>query len=82
MRETASERLVRPASRDIAMEAMRRIRARLREVGAAPEAEFEFEPEWEQEGRQWPQGTLSGREWVPHLVSDLEAAETAFARCR
>ena len=36
MRETASERLVREAARDVALEAMKRIRARLREAEAAP----------------------------------------------
>ena len=44
MRETASERLVRQAARDVALEAMRRISARLREAEANPQAVRFYEP--------------------------------------
>ncbi len=42
----ASERLIREAARDVALDAMKRIRARLREAAAEPDALRWYEPEW------------------------------------
>jgi hypothetical protein len=82
MRETASERLVRQAACDVALEAVRRIRARLREVEAELLAQRLYEAEWCAQGRGWPASAMSAREWVPYLLEDLSLAEAEFNACR
>ena len=54
MQETANERLVREAARDVALEAMRRNRACLREVEAEPLTDRLYEAEWVTENGIWP----------------------------
>ena len=81
MRETASERLVRQAARDVALEAMRRIRARLREAEANPQAVRLYEAEWVTEGRSWPAEPMPARNWNPYLREDLRRAEAEFESC-
>jgi hypothetical protein len=82
MRETASERLVREAAREVALEAMRRIRARLREAEAEPLAGRLYEAEWGANGREWPTAAMPAREWVSYLLEDLSRAEAEFDACR
>lgn len=82
MKETANERLVRQIARELALEAMQRIRARLREVEAAPLAERLYEGEREANGQAWPTEAMPAKEWVPYLLADLELAEAEFERCR
>ena len=82
MRETASERLVREAARDVALEAMRRIRARLREVQAEPLADRWYEAEWGTRGGDWPATAMPAREWVSYLLEDLSRTEAEFDGCR
>ena len=82
MRETASERLVREAARDVALEAMRRIRARLGEVQAEPLAARWYEAEWGAKGRDWPTAAMPAREWVSYLLEDFSRAEAEFDSCR
>jgi hypothetical protein len=82
MRETYSERLVREAARDVALEAMRRIRARLREVEAGPFASRLYEAEWVTENGTWPVAPMSAREWLPYLRDDLSLAAAEFNACR
>ena len=82
MRETASERLVREAARDVALAAMRRIRARLREVDADHFAARLYEAEWGAKGRDWPVVPMPAREWVSYLLEDLSRAEAEFDACR
>jgi hypothetical protein len=82
MRETYSERLVREAAREVALEAMRRIRARLREAEAEPLAGRLYEAEWGANGREWPTAAMPAREWVSYLREDLSRAEAEFDACR
>ncbi len=82
MQETANERLVRGIARDIALEAMKRIRARLREVEAAPVVERRYEAEWGANGKAWPTTSMMAELWVPYLLEDLAHAEAEFERCR
>lgn len=82
MRETASERLVREAAREVALEAMRRIRARLREAETDPFASRLYEAEWGANGREWPTAAMPAREWVSYLLEDLSRAEAEFDACR
>ena len=82
MRETASERLVREAARDVALEAMKRIRARLCEAEAEPMAVRWYEAEWGANGREWPTAAMPAREWVSCLLEDLSRAEAEFDACR
>ena len=82
MQETASERIVREIAREIALDAMKRIRARLREVEADEFAMRNYEAEWDAVGRAWPTKPMSARKWVPYLLEDLSKAETEFERCR
>ena len=81
MRETYSEQLVRQAARDVALEAMRRIRARLREVEADPFASRLYEAEWITETGAWPVVPMPAREWVRYLLKDLSRAEAEFESC-
>jgi hypothetical protein len=78
MRETASERIVR----EVAFEAIRRIRACLREVEEEPLAARLFEAEWGANGRDWPRVATPGREWVSYLLEDLSRAQAEFEACR
>ena len=82
MNETANERLVRAVAREVALEAMARIRARLREVEAEPMADRLYEAEWGAKGRDWPTATMPAREWVPLLLEDLSMAKAEFDACR
>ena len=82
MRETASERLVREVAREVAFEAIVRIRARLREAEAEPLADRLYEAEWGAKGRDWPTATMPAWEWVPFLLEDLSLAEAEFNACR
>jgi len=82
MKETASERWVRQIARELALEALQRIRARLREVEAAPLARRFYETEWEGIGPAWPTTPRPAKAWVPYLVDDLELARAEVARCR
>jgi hypothetical protein len=82
MRETASERLVREAAREVALDAMKRIRARLREAEAMPQAMRSYEAEWGARGREWPAAAMPAREWVPYLREDLSLAEAELDACR
>jgi len=82
MHETANERMVREIAREIALEAVKRIRVRLREAQAAPLAERLYEAEWDVEGREWPTAPMPAERWVPHLLNDLESAQAEFERCR
>ena len=82
MQETANERLVRGIARQLALEAMQRIRARLREVEAEPLAERFYEAEWGAKGRAWPTIAMPAERWLPHLRDDLDLAEAEFAACR
>jgi hypothetical protein len=82
MKETASERLVRQIARELALEALQRIRARLREVEAAPLARRLYETEWEGNGPAWPTTPRPAKAWVPYLMDDLELARAEVARCR
>ena len=82
MRETASERLVREAARDVALEAMKRIRARLREAGAEPMSVRLYEAEWVTEDAAWPVVPMPAWEWVPHLRKDFSRAAAEFEACR
>jgi hypothetical protein len=82
MRETASERIVREVARDVALEATRRIRARLREVEAEPLAVRLYEAEWGANRRDWPKVAMPGREWVLYLLENLDRAEAEFEACR
>jgi hypothetical protein len=82
MRETVSERLVREAAREVAWEAMRRIRARLREAEAEPLAVRRYEAEWGARGREWPTVAMPAGQWVPYLREDLSLAEAEFNACR
>jgi len=81
MKDTANERLIRQIARELALEAMGRIRARLRAVEAAPAAERFYEAERESDGQEWPATALPGKEWVPYLLKDLELARSEFERC-
>ncbi len=81
MRETYSERLVREAAREVALAAMRRIRARLREVEADPFSSCLYEAEWISEDGAWPVVPMPAREWVPFLLADLSRAEAEFESC-
>ena len=81
MRETYSERLVREAARDVALTAMRRIRARLREAEADPLASRLYEAEWITETGAWPVVPMLAREWIPYLLEDLSRAEAEFESC-
>ena len=63
MQETASERIVREIAREIALDAMKRIRARLREAKADEFATRIYEAEWDADGGAWP-GVNAAREWV------------------
>ena len=82
MRETASERLVREAAREVALEAMKRIRARLREVEADPLAVRWYEAEWSTHSRAWPASEMPARDWVPLLQEDFGLAQREFEACR
>lgn len=82
MQETASERLVREAARDVALEAMKRIRARLRETEAEPLAERLYDAEWGARGREWPTVAMPAYRWVPYLEEDLSLATSEFEACR
>jgi hypothetical protein len=82
MRETASERLVREAAQEVALEAMKRIRTRLRETEAMPQAMRLYEAEWGARGREWPAAAMPARDWVPYLLEDLSLAESEFNACR
>jgi hypothetical protein len=82
MRETASERLVREAACEIALEAMARIRAHLREAQAEPLAYRLYEAEWGAKSRDWPTAAMPAREWVAYLLEDLSFAEAEFNACR
>jgi hypothetical protein len=82
MQATANERLVRQIAREVALEAMARIRARLREVAADEFATRIYEAEWDADGRTWPTAAMPAREWVPYLLADLSQAEAEFERCR
>jgi hypothetical protein len=81
MRETYSERLVREAARDVALAAMRRIRARLREVEADRLACRIYEAEWVTESEAWPVVPMPAWEWVPYLREDLNRAGAEFESC-
>jgi hypothetical protein len=80
MQETANERLVRGIAREIALEAMKRIRARLREAEADPLVSRLYEAEWVTEN--WPASPMSARDWLPHLREDLNRATVEFEACR
>jgi hypothetical protein len=82
MQETASERLVRNIAREVALEAMRRIRARLRETEAQPLVPRRYEAEWSGHSREWPAAEMPAREWVPYLREDYGLAEAEFNACR
>jgi hypothetical protein len=82
MRETANERLVREVAREVAQEAMRRIRTRLLEVEAEPMAGRLYEAEWGAMDRDWPTAAMPGRDWVPFLLEDLSRAKAALDGCR
>jgi len=82
MQETANERLVREAAREVALEAMGRIRARLREVEAKPLAERLYVAEWGARGREWPPAAMPAWKWVSYLQEDLSLAEAEFEACR
>ena len=82
MNETANERLVRAVAREVAMEAMGRIRARLREAEAEPMADRLYEAEWGAKSRDWPTAAMPAREWVAYLLEDLSFAEAEFNACR
>jgi hypothetical protein len=76
------ERLVREIARELALEAMQRIRARLREVEAAPLARRYYETERETTGTEWPRVPLPAEAWLPYLLDDLKHAEAGFRACR
>ena len=82
MRETANERLVREAARDIALEAQCRIRARLREVESEPLADRVYPAEWGARGRDWPAAPMPAWQWVSYLEEDLRLATGEFEACR
>jgi hypothetical protein len=82
MQETASERLVREIAREVALEAMKRIRARLREAEADPSALRWYEAEWSTHSRAWPAAAMPARDWVPLLREDMSQAEAEFQACR
>jgi hypothetical protein len=82
MRETYSERLVREAACDVVLAAMRRIRARLREVESDPFALRLYEAEWVTENGTWPVAQMPAQEWVSYLREDLSRAEAEFDACR
>jgi hypothetical protein len=81
MRETYSERLVRGAAREVALAAMGRIRARLREVEADPFALRSYEAEWVTETGAWPVAPMPARDWVRYLREDLSRAGAEFESC-
>ena len=81
MKETYSERLVREAARDVALAAMRRIRARLREVESDPFALRLYEAEWVTENGTWPVAPMKAQEWLPYLREDLNRADAEFESC-
>ncbi len=81
MRETYNERLVRQAAREVALEAMGRIRGRLREVEADPFASRLYEAEWVAEAGVWPAVRMPAREWLPYLREDLKRAGAEFESC-
>jgi hypothetical protein len=81
MRETYSERLVREAAREVALAAMGRIRARLREVEADPLASRLYDAEWVTETGAWPVAPMPAREWLPYLREDLNRAGAEFESC-
>src|SRR5579863_1412388 len=82
MRERANERMVRWIAREVALEAMGRIRARLREVEAAPGTERLYEAEWGANGTEWPAVPMPAEMWLPYLREDLNRAEAEFRSCR
>jgi len=74
--------MVRAAAREVALGAMARIRARLREAEAEPQAVRLYEAEWGTLDRPWPVTPLPAAEWVPYLLEDLSRAEAEFDSCR
>jgi hypothetical protein len=70
MRETYNERLVREAALEVASEAVKRIRSRLREVEADEFALRLYEAEWDADGRAWPTKPMPAWEWEPYLLED------------
>jgi hypothetical protein len=81
MRETHNERLVREAAREVASEAIGRIRSRLREVQADEFTMRLYEAEWGADGRAWPTQPMMAWEWVPYLLEDLSRAEAELNAC-
>jgi len=81
MRETANERLVREIARDIALEAIQRIRVRLREAEAEPLSNRQYEAERGADGKIWPTVAMPAELWVPYLREDLEQAQAEYRAC-
>jgi hypothetical protein len=81
MNETANERLVRAVAREVALEAMGRIRARLRAAEADPFASRVYEAEWVTENGAWPVVPMPAQEWLPFLREDLNRAGAEFESC-
>ena len=82
MQETANERLVREAAREVALEAMGRVLARLRKAEAKPSANRWYGAEWVTGDVAWPAGPMPAWKWVPYLREDLRRAEAEFDSCR
>lgn len=81
MKETASDRIVREAAREVAREALLRIRARLVEATAAPRVLRRYEAEWTGHSRAWPTRQLPAGEWVPYMEEDFCLAKAEFNAC-